>query len=160
MIPLADEAATIAAGRALGTLLRGGDAVALVGDLGAGKTTFVGGVVAAVDGGVASSPTFSLVNEYPGGRLVIWHVDLYRLEREAELVELGLDDIVGERRGACLIEWADKFAVMPRDHLRVELGHGDAKDPTAGRTLELRGTGPRGLELASALEAELLGLRR
>jgi tRNA threonylcarbamoyl adenosine modification protein YjeE len=149
VIALADEAATRAAGAALARLVTGGDAVALVGDLGAGKTTFVAGLVAALGGGAASSPTFSLVNEYPG-RLIIWHVDLYRLEREAELPELGLDDVLGDRRGICVIEWADKFPVMPVDHLRIELAHRED-----GRTLVATGTGPRGEALAIALVAEL-----
>ena len=96
--------------------VHGGDAIALVGDLGAGKTTLVAGLVAALGGGAAQSPTFSLVNEYPGGRLVVWHVDLYRLEREASCAELGLDEILGDPRGIVLVEWADKFDVMPRDH--------------------------------------------
>jgi tRNA threonylcarbamoyladenosine biosynthesis protein TsaE len=117
VIALGDAAATIAAGRALARLLRGGDAVALVGDLGAGKTTLVSGLVAELGAGTASSPTFSLVNEYPGGRLLVWHVDLYRLEREAELVELGLDDVLDDQRGVTLVEWADKFDVMPRGTL-------------------------------------------
>ena len=106
----------------------------------------------ALGGGAAASPTFSLVNEYPGGRLVVWHVDLYRIERAAELPELGLDDVIGDPRGICLVEWADKFPVLPADHLRIELAHaGDA------RTLTATGTGPRGSELAGALAAELLG---
>jgi tRNA threonylcarbamoyladenosine biosynthesis protein TsaE len=118
----------------------------LSGDLGAGKTTLVAGLVAALGGGVAQSPTFSLVNEYPGGRLVVWHVDLYRIEKAAELVELGLDDVIGDRRGLVVVEWADRFDVMPADHLRLELAHvGDA------RTLEATGTGPRGRALATAM---------
>lgn len=150
-LALADEAATARAGRALAALVRGGDAIALVGDLGAGKTTFVAALVAALGGGTASSPTFSLVNEYPDGRLRVWHVDLYRVEREAELPELGLDDAIGDRRGIVLVEWADRFDVMPRDHLRLELAHAEP-----GRALYATGTGPRGQELSSALEAELL----
>lgn len=145
---LADAAATLAAGRALAALVRGGDAIALVGDLGAGKTTLVTGLVEALGAGVASSPTFSLVNEYPGGRLIVWHVDLYRIERPAELPELGLDDVIGDPRGICVVEWADRFAVLPPDHLRLELAH----DP-AGRRLEATGTGPRGRELAAELLA-------
>ena len=144
---LADAAATLAAGRVLAGIVRGGDAIALVGDLGAGKTTLVTGLVDALGGGTAASPTFSLVNEYPG-RLIIWHVDLYRIERAAELPELGLDDVIGDPRGICVVEWADRFAVLPPDHLRLELAH----DP-AGRRLEASGSGPRGRELA----AELLG---
>ncbi|HEU4733642.1 MAG TPA: tRNA (adenosine(37)-N6)-threonylcarbamoyltransferase complex ATPase subunit type 1 TsaE [Kofleriaceae bacterium] len=146
---LADRQATAALGERLAGLVRGGDAIALVGDLGAGKTTLVTGLVGALGGGTATSPTFSLVNEYPGGRLVVWHVDLYRLERAAELAELGLDDVIGDRRGICVVEWADRFAVLPADHLRIELAHG----PGAGRTVTATGTGPRGRELA----AELLG---
>lgn len=146
-IALADADATRAAGRALAAVVRGGDAIALIGDLGAGKTTLVSGLVEALGGGAATSPTFSLVNEYPGGRLLVWHVDLYRVEREAELAELGLDDAIGDRRGICVIEWAERFAVMPTDHLRIELVHaGD------GRTLRLDGDGPRGRELVAQLE--------
>lgn len=147
-LPLADAPATLRAGERLARAVRGGDAIALVGDLGAGKTTFVSGLVAALGAGTATSPTFSLVNEYRGGRLLVWHVDLYRLERPAELPELGLDDLIGDRRGIVLVEWADKFSVMPPDHLRLELAHAGA-----GRTLSATGTGPRG----SALAAELLG---
>jgi tRNA threonylcarbamoyladenosine biosynthesis protein TsaE len=138
--------ATARAGARLATALEGGDAVALIGDLGAGKTTFVAGLLAALGGGAAASPTFALINEYRHGRLRVWHVDLYRLDREAELVELGLDDLIGDRRGVVLVEWADKFAVMPPDHLRIELSYdGDARRLTA------TGTGPRGTALASVL---------
>ncbi len=152
MIELADADATRRVGAVLAGLVHGGDTIALVGDLGAGKTTLVAGLVEALGAGTAASPTFSLVNEYPGGRLLVWHVDLYRLERAAELVELGLDDMIGDRRGISVIEWADKFAVMPADHLRLELAHvGDI------RAVHPSGTGIRGAELAGKLTAELLG---
>jgi len=145
---LPDAAATAAAGARLGAAVRGGDAIALVGELGAGKTTLVAGLAAALGASVAAhSPTFALVHEYPGGRLVVWHVDLYRIERRAELAELGLDDIVGDPRGIAVVEWADRFDVMPADHLRVELAHA-----ATGRTLTATGTGPRGRELAAVLE--------
>ena len=143
---LTDPAATARAGARLAAAVVGGDAIALVGELGAGKTTFVAGLVAALGGGAAHSPTFSLVNEYPGGRLIVWHVDLYRLERASELAELGLDDVIGDRRGLVIVEWADRFAVLPPDHLRIELDH--APD---GRTLAAIGTGPRGRTLAAAV---------
>jgi tRNA threonylcarbamoyl adenosine modification protein YjeE len=150
VIALADDAATRAAGAALAALVRGGDSIALIGDLGAGKTTLASGFVEAIGAGTAASPTFSLVNEYPGGRLIVWHVDLYRLERVAELAELGLDEILGDPRGICLVEWADRFAVMPVDHLRIELAHdGDH------RTLVAAGAGPRGRQLADALYKSL-----
>ena len=132
---LSDETATRAAGATLAAALHGGEAIALVGDLGAGKTTFVAGLVEALGGGAAASPTFSLINEYPGGRLVVWHADLYRIEREAELAELGLDDVIGDPRGVVLVEWADRFSVLPAGHTRIELRH-----VPAGR--ELVATGP------------------
>ena len=144
---LADPAATRGVGERLAGLVRGGDAIALVGELGAGKTTLVAGLVAGLGGGAAASPTFALVHEYPGGRLVVWHVDLYRIERAAELPELGLDDVIGDPRGICVIEWADRFAVLPADHLRIELAHA----PGGGRALTATGTGPRGRELAEQL---------
>jgi tRNA threonylcarbamoyl adenosine modification protein YjeE len=145
---LGDAAATRAVGERLAGLIRGGDAIALVGDLGAGKTTLVAGLVAGLGGGEAASPTFSLVNEYPGGRLIVWHVDLYRIERAAELPELGLDDAIGDPRGICVVEWADRFAVLPSDHLRIELAH-----CPGGRSLAATGTGSRGRELAAELVA-------
>jgi tRNA threonylcarbamoyl adenosine modification protein YjeE len=145
---LTDPTATTHVGERLAAAVRGGDAIALIGDLGAGKTTLVTGLVAALGGGDAQSPTFSLVNEYPGGRLVVWHVDLYRIDKPAELPELGLDDLIGDPRGIVVVEWADKFDVMPADHLRLELVHaGDA------RTLTATGTGPRGRALADAVLA-------
>lgn len=129
--------------------MQGGDAIALVGDLGAGKTTLVQGLVEALGAGVAaSSPTFSLVNEYTGGRLVVWHADLYRIERAAELAELGLDDVAGDARGVMLVEWADNFAVMPADHLRIELAHaGEAREAV------VTAAGPRSDALVSAAVA-------
>jgi len=120
---LADDAATRAAGARLAAVLQGGESIALIGELGAGKTTFVAGLVEALGGGAAQSPTFSLINEYTGGRLVVWHADLYRIEKERELGELGLDDVIGDPRGVVIVEWADKFDVLPADHLRLELRH-------------------------------------
>jgi len=154
VIVLPDAEATARAGAALAALVQGGDAIALVGELGAGKTTLVAGLARALGAGAASNPTFSLVHEHPGGRLVVWHVDLYRIERAAELVELGLDEILGDPRGVCLVEWADRFAVMPPDHLRLELAHGDRGGDH--RTLAASGTGPRGRALARDLAAALL----
>ncbi|MFT3698393.1 MAG: tRNA (adenosine(37)-N6)-threonylcarbamoyltransferase complex ATPase subunit type 1 TsaE [Kofleriaceae bacterium] len=143
---LADAAATRAAGERLAGLIRGGDAIALVGELGAGKTTFTAGLVAALGGGDAHSPTFSLVHRYDTTP-IIWHADLYRIEREAELLELGLDDAIGDPGAIAIVEWADRFDVMPRDHLVIELRHADE-----GRELIARGTGPRGEGLARQLD--------
>ena len=90
--------------------------------------------------------------KYDPGGINLYHVDLYRIERAAELPELGLDDVIGDPRGIVVVEWADRFAVLPADHVRLELAHaGDA------RTIEVTGTGPRGEELAAALAAAVLG---
>lgn len=147
MTTLADSAATEAAGAALGALLQPGDVVALVGDLGAGKTTFVRGVArgAGAPADDVASPTFAICHEY-AGRLVLLHLDLYRLERERELDDLGFDDMIDRRDAAALVEWADRYPHrLPRDHLVVTLRHdGDA------RALEARATGPRGAQLLAA----------
>ncbi len=149
MIALADADATARVGTALAALVRGGDAVALVGDLGAGKTTLVAGLARALGAPGAHSPTFALVHEYPG-RLIVWHVDLYRIERAAELRELGLDELFGDPRGVVIVEWADRWDVVAADHLRIELTH-DA----GGRALALSGAGPRGEQLARLLLEEV-----
>jgi len=144
-IHLADEAATRAAGAALGGVLRAGDAVALVGDLGAGKTTFVQGVAAGA--GVSApvtSPSFALIQEYPA-RVPLVHADLYRIDRARELDEIGLDEHVRAGAAAVLVEWADRFPVLPRDHLRIALTiAGD------GRGLVADAGGPRAQALLAA----------
>lgn len=120
-----DEAETVAAGRALGAGARPGDVVALVGDLGAGKTHFAKGYAAGCGHtGEVTSPTFSLVHEYRGGRLPVYHFDFYRIETADELISLGWDDYL-ESGGACLVEWADKLpALLPETTrwLRFEIG--------------------------------------
>jgi len=150
-VRLADAAATARAGRLLAPLLAAGDAIGLVGELGAGKTALAQAVIAALGApGAATSPTFTIVDEHPGGRLPVWHADLYRIERARDLEEIGLDEIVGRGAGVVLVEWADRFAVLPADHLRVTLAvDGD------GRTLDAVGTGPRGRALAAAWLAAL-----
>ncbi len=159
MISLPDAAATADLGAALASLLAPGDVIALIGDLGAGKTTLVDACARALGGDGAHSPTFALIHEYPcapaaGGAAArprsIWHLDLYRIEREAELMELGLEEILGNRAGVAFVEWADKHEVLPRDHLRLTLAHAGE-----GRQLEIAGFGARGQALAAALQAKL-----
>ena len=107
-IALDDEAATFAIGGALGGQLRAGDVVTLTGPLGAGKTSLVRGMLAALGFvGEAPSPSFALVIAYepPEVRLPLWHVDLYRIESPAEIVELGLDDALAD--SALAIEWPE-----------------------------------------------------
>jgi tRNA threonylcarbamoyladenosine biosynthesis protein TsaE len=150
VLALADAAATDRAGRALAGLVRAGDVVGLVGDLGAGKTALVTGLVAGLGAPVAAaSPTFALINVYRGGRLPVVHADLYRIERARELAELGLDEAIDRGDGVVVVEWADRFAVLPPDHVRAELAHA----PDGGRSLAITGHGPRGTALAAAWRA-------
>ncbi len=102
-------AETFAAGRSLGEHRRAGDVFALAGDLGAGKTHFVKGVVAATGSdAVVTSPTFTIVHEYGGGTLPVYHFDFYRLDSVEAALRLGLDEYF-DGDGISLIEWADRF---------------------------------------------------
>ena len=103
-----DETAAVAAG--LAAALKPGDVMLLSGNLGAGKTAFVRGLASGlgIDPEDVSSPTFTLVHEYRGGRLTLYHVDLYRLERIAT-EDLGLEEM-GVADGVLAIEWPDRLA--------------------------------------------------
>jgi len=109
-------------GRKLADLLQPGDVVALIGDLGAGKTQLVKAIAAGlgVPDDEVHSPTFTLIHEYTG-RLLLEHCDAYRLRNPAEFVNLGLDELFGEDRVA-LIEWADRVIEdLPRRRLAVTI---------------------------------------
>jgi tRNA threonylcarbamoyladenosine biosynthesis protein TsaE len=114
------EEETSAAGARLGESLRAGDVVLLYGDLGAGKTAFVRGLAQGLGAPAdeVTSPTFTIVQEYPG-RVTLFHVDLYRLE-EREVDDLGLDELVlGD--GVVAIEWAERWRGRPDDALEVRI---------------------------------------
>jgi tRNA threonylcarbamoyladenosine biosynthesis protein TsaE len=117
------EAETVSAGRELAATLSAGDVVLLYGDLGAGKTAFVRGLAEGLGAPPeeVSSPTFTLVQEYRGGRVPLTHVDLYRLNDSREIEDLGLDEIAA---GAVLaIEWAERLPAAPPNVVRVSLEH-------------------------------------
>lgn len=119
----ASEEETEAAGERLGASLGPGDVVLLYGDLGAGKTAFVRGLARGVGApsNEVTSPTFTLVQEYAGGRATLYHVDLYRLEPR-EVDDLGLEDLVlGD--GVVAIEWAERWTGRPDDVIEVRLEH-------------------------------------
>ena len=114
---------TIQLGKELGELLRPGEVVALIGDLGAGKTTLAKGI--ATGAGVAdenevTSPSFVLVNEYQG-RFPIYHADLYRLQEAMEVETLGWEEFIfGE--GISLLEWAEKIpGILPEERIEVRI---------------------------------------
>lgn len=98
------------------------DVVVLTGDLGAGKTQFVQGAAAALDiADAIVSPTFNIVLEHVGGRLPLYHFDLYRLDEEESLEDIGFYDIV-ESDGVSFIEWGDRFAdQLPYDYVNVAI---------------------------------------
>jgi len=136
---LSDAAATQALGQALGHRLQPGAVILLDGNLGAGKTTLVQGIAAAL--GVTEpvvSPTFVLVNEYPEGRIPLYHFDLYRLSPE-EVAAIALADYWegGEvEPGVVAIEWPERLPELPLDYLRLEL-----RSAATGRQATIAGVG-------------------
>jgi tRNA threonylcarbamoyladenosine biosynthesis protein TsaE len=112
----ADE--TIAFGRELARQLTPPKLVLLRGDLGAGKTTMVKGIAAAFDAAEqedVTSPTFTLIHEYRGPEVTVYHIDLYRIETERELATLGIDELLRDERSIVVIEWGEKFPRFVRE---------------------------------------------
>ncbi len=114
---------TQALGEKVGKTLKQGDVIALIGDLGTGKTCLTQGIARGV--GIASdevvnSPSYILINEYRG-RIPIYHIDLYRLEDSAEIAELGLSEYI-ESDGICIIEWAERMAeALPDTAIKIRI---------------------------------------
>jgi tRNA threonylcarbamoyladenosine biosynthesis protein TsaE len=119
-VPRAEDMKAL--GRAIGSLLEPGDVVSLTGDLGAGKTTLVQGAAEGL--GVIEqpvvSPTFTLVREYRG-RHPVYHLDVYRLERVQEVIDLGFEELL-DPDGVTFVEWGDAIeGLLPPSYLEVEL---------------------------------------
>ena len=126
-------------GRAIGLALKGGETLALFGQLGAGKTALVRGIAAGLGAPptVVSSPTFVFIHEYRG-RLPLAHVDLYRVRSTHEAESTGLEEYLSGSTVAA-IEWADKgLSLLPQDHLEILLRH----QSVGSRTIRLAATGP------------------
>ena len=142
-------------GQKIGTLINHPLVIALIGDLGAGKTAFVQGLARGLDVPeeyYITSPTFTLINEYPG-RLGLLHVDLYRLDSIADLEDIGLDERLYDQ-AVIAIEWADKLSdSLPERHLSVNM---DIIDESC-RNLSLEATGHHEVNLIRALEDVLAG---
>lgn len=124
----------------LGRLLQAGDVLCLIGDLGAGKTTFTQGLALGL--GLppeepVNSPTFTLLAEHPGGRLPLYHFDVYRLPDSSGLYDLAFDEYL-DAGGVVVIEWADKIAdALPIDRLDIALSAASETE----RSITLKGHG-------------------
>lgn len=148
---------TIRIGKNIGSRLLPGDVVALVGELGAGKTQFIKGLAAGVGVGkptYISSPSFTLINEY-AGRAPFYHIDLFRLKGENEAGELGLEEYF-QGGGITAIEWADKIpSLLPKEILWIHI-HYTGKN---SRSLEILGKGKRYEELIENFRSQIVDCR-
>ena len=115
-------------GRRLGETAEPGMVIAFTGDLGAGKTAFTRGLARGL--GIrdrVTSPTFTIVNEYEGGRLPLFHFDMYRLASADELFDIGWEDYLA-RGGVCAVEWSENVAeAMDESTIRVDIRRGDGE---------------------------------
>lgn len=139
-------------GAYIGKLAQKADVFLLVGELGTGKTCLVQGMAHGLEAGEhAFSPSFVILREYHG-RLPLYHVDLYRLDRIEEIAELGLDDyFYGD--GVCVVEWADKcLQLLPKDNLLIFMRY-VRTSPTA-RSIRLKAQGERYCQLVEQLRKE------
>ncbi len=146
-LALPDEAATVAVAARLAKRLRPPMLVALRGPLGAGKTTFVGGVLRAMGHkGVVPSPTFAVVNEYRRLRPRAVHMDLYRAT-PIDLPGLALEDYFDDAFAVCLVEWPENAGgLLPDERIEIALAHAPR-----GRTLVMTGKGARAASIVKAL---------
>ncbi|HEV8229165.1 MAG TPA: tRNA (adenosine(37)-N6)-threonylcarbamoyltransferase complex ATPase subunit type 1 TsaE [Candidatus Limnocylindria bacterium] len=139
-------------GERIARLAHAGDVVALWGELGAGKTVLAKGIAAGlgIDASDVSSPTFVILHEHFGGRLPLFHLDLYRLEGQ-DLGTTGWEETL-DAGGVTVIEWPDRAgAALPSDRLDIRLGHiADTK-----RSVAMRATGPRSAELLEGFRDSL-----
>ena len=133
----ASEQETEALGEALVSRLSPGAVVAFTGDLGAGKTAFVRGMARGLDiTQRVTSPTFSIVNEYEGGRLPLFHFDLYRLSSSDELFDIGWEDFL-RRGGICAVEWSENVTdALEPDTVFIDIRRGETPD---SRVITIKG---------------------
>ncbi|MDH5562508.1 MAG: tRNA (adenosine(37)-N6)-threonylcarbamoyltransferase complex ATPase subunit type 1 TsaE [Nitrospirota bacterium] len=146
---------TLAFGERVGHVLKGGDVLALTGDLGVGKTLITRGIALGlgIPAEQVNSPTFTLIQAYVYDSCVqVIHVDLYRLEHPSAIAQLGLEDYLTPQN-IVIIEWADRcLQVLPPDYLVIHMEHG--KTETL-RHLTAKGTGPRSAHIVTTLLHDL-----
>lgn len=123
-------------GQRLGETLRGGEVVAYLGELGAGKTAFTRGLARGLGISMCvTSPTYTIVNEYTGGRLPLFHFDMYRLGSEEELFDIGWEDYLA-RGGVCAVEWSENVSGAMEDAITVQI----EKTSDEGRKITIEGS--------------------
>lgn len=135
------EAETEDLGRRLAAVLSPGAVVAYRGDLGMGKTAFTRGLARGLGyEGRVTSPTFTIVNEYEGGRLPLFHFDMYRLEGAEDLFDIGWEDYL-DRGGVCAVEWSERVEeALPEDAVTVTLAR--CPENEGRRVVTMEGVGP------------------
>ncbi len=135
------EAETEALGRRLATVLVPGAVVAYRGDLGMGKTAFTRGLARGLGyEGRVTSPTFTIVNEYEGGGLPLFHFDMYRLEDAGDLFDIGWEDYL-DRGGVCAVEWSERVEeALPEDAVTVSFAR--CPEEENWRVITMEGVGP------------------
>ena len=136
-------------GERLGRALRPGDVVALIGDLGSGKTTLTQGIAhgLGIEPSTVTSPSFVLMKEYRTGRVPLYHIDVYRLDGVPEMQRMGYEDYLTPQSVA-VIEWAQKLgSMLPSEHVTVEMEHAGEQ----ARRLTIRAVGARYEPLMQAL---------
>ena len=136
-----NERETEALGAALAARLRPGDVVAYLGDLGAGKSAFTRGLARGLGyEGRVTSPTFTIVNEYEGGGLPLFHFDMYRLEDAGDLFDIGWEDYL-DRGGVCAVEWSERVEeALPEDAVTVSFAR--CPEEESWRVIAMEGVGP------------------
>ncbi len=143
-IVLPDRDATRRLAQRVAPLVRPCDLIGLGGALGSGKTTLVRDLIATLAGETCEvpSPTFTLVQIYEVGGLTVWHFDLYRIARPADVIELGFEDALAE--GVALVEWPERLGpLLPADRLEITLEQGPEPDARVARLAAHGGWGSR-----------------
>lgn len=137
------EEETILIGEQFGSKLKKGDVVILEGELGAGKTEFVKGICRFFNvEDLVTSPTFTIINQYAGetpegDSITIYHADLYRIERQEDLLQVGFDDMVFTHNAIKLIEWPERaFGLLPDSYWSVKMSSNDESDFVRQITIE------------------------
>jgi tRNA threonylcarbamoyladenosine biosynthesis protein TsaE len=146
---------TVRLGRRIGRLLHPGDIVALMGELGTGKTHLIKGLAAGAgikESSYVSSPSFTFIHEY-SGKVPFHHIDLYRLGAEKEAEDLGLEEVL-ESAGITAIEWADKIAsLLPEERLLIRLSYVGEHS----RSIEVSGIGNHYVDIVESLSVKKEG---